>query len=441
MKRTNNRLVAAGICGAHTMNNRHKKLLSLSLSGLLTIGLLGNLEGAYALSSAAPSTAQLNKLDKHENFLFGHKKEQKDLDERLDAVEKIVFGQTHDGNLGDRIDLIDKMIGKSKDEIVLLPQAPKLDTIADDVAKAPDVVKDNYGFDPAENISKANLQRATALYSQGNLNESEKLFKQVLSAEPNNTDAAYNLGVIAEDKKDYRNALEYYKRAMKSNPGDQDLAEAVRTMSQKIAMAPAPAAAENNSTTEAAPKAQPVAHAPKANLNNLISDAASSYKSGNYQSAIDKLNQVAKEAPQDASVQFALGQAYKAKGETAKAQNHFQKASAIDPSNSTYRTAFLDSSKSEQFASNANSAPQTANAQPAGQLTPFQPVTSGVSRSSYGYGSGFSSLSSGTRIKRAAMGSALGAATGLMLNMRSGNAKKAALTGAIMGGMLGFFSR
>lgn len=423
------------------MNKRHNKLLSLSLSGLLTIGVLGNLQSACALSSTTPSSAQLNKLDKHENFLFGHKKDQKDLDERLDAVEKIVFGQTHDGNLGDRIDLVDKMIGKSKDEIVLLPQAPKLDTPADDVATAPNVVKDNFGFDAAENISKANLQRATALYSQGNLSEAEKLFKQVLSAEPNNTDAAYNLGVIAEDKKDFRSALEYYKRAMKSNPGDQDLAEAVRTMTQKVAIAPVPSAASNNPEPVSAPKTQPVAQAPKANLNNLISDAASNYKNGNYQNAIDKLNQVAKEAPQDASVQFALGQAYKAKGEVAKAQSHFQKASAIDPGNSAYRTAFLDSSKSEQFASNSNSAPQTANAQPAGQLTPFQPVTSGVSRSSYGYGSGYSSLSSGTRIKRVAMGSALGAATGLMLNMRSGNAKKAALTGAIMGGVLGFFSR
>lgn len=425
------------------MNKRHNKLLSLSLSGLMTIGFLVDSQSAFALSSATPSSAQLNKLDKQENFLFGHKKEQKDLDERLDAVEKIVFGQTHDGSFGDRIDLVDKMIGKSKDEIVLLPQAPKLDTSSDNVTAAPDVVKDNYGFDPAENISKANLQRATALYSQGNLNEAEKLFKQVLSSQPDNADAAYNLGVISEDKKDYRSALNYYKQAMKANPSDQDLAEAVRTMSQKVAMASAPQAQPANSNSNLAPTPQPVAQAPKANLNNLISDAASNYKGGNYQGAIDKLNQVAKEAPSDASVQYALGQAYKAKGQMAQAQDHFQKASVIDPNNSTYRTAFLDSSRSEKFASNsnsnANSAPQVADSQPAGQLTPFQPVTSGVSRSSYG--GGYSSISSSTRLKRAAMASAMGAATGMLLNMRSGNAKKAALTGAIMGGLLGFFSK
>ncbi len=429
---------------SHTKN----KLLSLSLSGLLALSTMLSFDSkAYGLSSTGLSSAQMNKLEKQENFLFGHAKGDKDLDFRLDAVEKIVFGQTHDGSFADRVDLIDKMIGKSKDEIVLLPQAPKLDTASDQLTAAPNVVKETYDVEPADSISKANLERATAFYSQGNLSEAEKLFKQVATAEPNNVDAVYNLGVIAEDKHDYRSALGYYKKAMSMSPGDNDMAEAVRNMTQKIATAPStPSRTPAVNTPAQAPA--PIASAPKANLGALVSEAAAAYKKGDFKNAIDKLNIVSKEAPQDASVQFALGQAYKANGDSNMAQNAFQKASALEPNNSNYRTAFLDAAKSEKFASNSNnnSTPAVADSSvaPAGQLTPFQPVNSGsVSKNGYGYGygSGYNITSNSTRIKRAAVASAMGAATGYLLNMRGGNAKKAALTGAVMGGLLGFFTK
>lgn len=427
---------------------KHNKLLSLSLSGLLALSTMLSFDSkAYGLSSTGLSSAQMNKLEKQENFLFGHAKEDKDLDFRLDAVEKIVFGQTHDGSFADRVDLIDKMIGKSKDEIVLLPQAPKLDTATDQLTAAPNVVKETYDVEPADSISKANLERATAFYSQGNLTEAEKLFKQVAAAEPGNVDAVYNLGVIAEDKHDYRSALGYYKKAMSLSPGDNDMVEAVRNMTQKIASAPStPSRTPAVQAPAQAPAQAPIASAPKANLGALVSEAAAAYKKGDYKNAIDKLNVVSKEAPQDASVQFALGQAYKANGDSNMAQNAFQKASALEPNNSNYRTAFLDAAKSEKFASNSNnnSSPAVADssAAPAGQLTPFQPVNSGsVSKSGYGYGSGYNITSNSTRIKRAAVASAMGAATGYLLNMRGGNAKKAALTGAVMGGLLGFFTK
>ena len=430
------------------------KMLSLSLSGLIALStVFSSSLSAYALSSTGLSSAQMSKLEKQENFLFGHAKEDKDLDFRLDAVEKVVFGQTHDGSFGDRVDLIDKMIGKSKDEIVLLPQAPKLDNSSDQVTEAPNVVKDSYDTEPAQSVSQGNLERATALYSQGNLNEAEKLFKQVASADSSNVDAVYNLGVISEDKHDYRSALDYYKKALKMNPSDNDLVEAVRNMTQKIAIAPAqtqapaatPQAPARLASANNAPKTPaPVASAPKANLASLVSEAASAYKSGNYKNAIDKLNLVAKEAPQDASVQFALGQAYKANGETNMAQNAFQKASALEPNNQNYRTAFLDAAKSEKFASNSNSNPAPALADssaPAGQLTPFQPVNTGSVSKNYGYGYSSNYTSTSSRLKRAAMASAMGAATGYLFNMRGGSAKKAALTGAVVGGLFGFFSR
>lgn len=427
-------------------------MLSLSLSGLLALStVLSTGLSAYALSSTGLSSAQMSKLEKQENFLFGHAKEDKDLDFRLDAVEKVVFGQTHDGSFGDRVDLIDKMIGKSKDEIVLLPQAPKLDNSSEQVAPPPNVVKESYESEPAQSVSQANLERATALYSQGNLNEAEKLFKQVASADSSNVDAVYNLGVISEDKHDYRSALEYYKKALKLNPSDNDLVEAVRNMTQKIAIGPAQApaqAATPQAPTRLAsannPLKAPAASAPKANLGSLVNEAASAYKNGDYKNAIDKLNRVAKDAPQDASVQFALGQAYKANGETNMAQNAFQKASALEPNNANYRTAFLDAAKSEKFASNSNSNPAPAvadSAAPAGQLTPFQPVNTGSVSKNYGYGYGSSYTSTSSRLKRAAMASAMGAATGYLLNMRGGSAKKAALTGAVVGGLFGFFSK
>jgi hypothetical protein len=64
--------------------------------------------------------------------------------------------------------------------------------------------------------------------------EAQTAFKQILTLDPRNVDAYYNLGSLAEGNKEYLDALTYYKAALSSSPGDKDLKKAVASMEQLL---------------------------------------------------------------------------------------------------------------------------------------------------------------------------------------------------------------
>ncbi|HEY9760444.1 MAG TPA: tetratricopeptide repeat protein [Oculatellaceae cyanobacterium] len=64
--------------------------------------------------------------------------------------------------------------------------------------------------------------------------EAQAAFKQILTLDPRNVDAYFNLGSLAEGDKEYLDALTYYKAALSSNPNDKDLKKAVASMEQML---------------------------------------------------------------------------------------------------------------------------------------------------------------------------------------------------------------
>lgn len=337
----------------------------------------------------------------------------------------------------------------------LIMQTPQLDEVP--IKQAPVAVSKDYGEEPKSPAADL-LQNAMDKYSSGDIVSAEKLFKRVLTIDKNNADAYFNLGVLYEGKGDLQLALDNYTRAQALNPSDSELRDTVASLRNKVAQDRTAKVAEAKKAEQATQAAQK-----RDDLRQMVASASADYKSGNFSEAVRKLEKVSADAPSDPDVQYALGQAYKAKGDTNKARTAFGRAMSIDPSSQLYRDALGD-------LNNIASAPQSPvtpmtpsapmdnqdDGAPAGQITPF-------SGGSGGYGESFGSngggggrgigrffdggvttsygSSGGSRLKRAAVGGAMGAAAGALFAASTrGGMKRGAVQGAILGGMLGYFS-
>jgi Flp pilus assembly protein TadD len=312
---------------------------------------------AYCLTAdgtaqAASSTAQ---LDSFEQSLYGYAKTKQAVDDRLSALEMTIFGAKQNGTTESRIASISQAVGKSKTDLLLPPLAPKLDTNSESAASANsrsvgdqytsshnDYSRDLAGADaetPAER-SKAALQQATVLYSQGHMAEAEQAFKHVLTLDYRNADAYYNLGVIAESRGDLQGALSNYQRAANLKPADSELVDAVRAVQSKIGDKVAADGRAKAQQQQAQDLAR--ASASKENLKRTAADAQVAFKSGDYNRAIAGLSNVANQAPNDPDVQYALAQAYRGKGDLNSARQALGRALSLDPQNQLYRTAMSD---------------------------------------------------------------------------------------------------
>lgn len=311
----------------------------------------------------------------------------------------------------------------------LLPQAPQLDYLEPE--EAPDKVLNNYGADSesvntAPDASKSILVQAVQKYSAGNIVEAEVLFRKVLSQDPDNADAQYNLGAIAEQQGRLPEALIHYQAAVKTNPQDKDFAEAARSVSEKLQVARAES--QKQQVAQHQQQQQQNQH-----MRQKALEAKSAYQAGNYDQAIQKLSSL--KGAQDPDVEFGLSQAYKAKNNLGQARYHLTNAMALDPENETYKQAYA--SLTEEFKRTQD---QVADAgAPPGEIVPMN----GGGNEQMGR---FKTADRKTRLFRAvgasAAGAALGAIMGGITNKydRRGGALRGAVYGGAMGLMLGGFT-
>lgn len=78
------------------------------------------------------------------------------------------------------------------------------------------------------------LRYGAESHRRGELTLAEEIFRQVLSKDPRNSDAYFNLGALAEGRGDYVAALGHYSAASLFNPGDSQIAEARAAMESAI---------------------------------------------------------------------------------------------------------------------------------------------------------------------------------------------------------------
>ncbi len=356
----------------------------------------GNVSVAFAATGASNSS-----LDTFEKSVFGETHTKLSESSRLKDLEVNLFGKVHSGTTASRITEISKALGGAKNDNLLLPaMAPQLDTSSgNDIHSAPSAARDSYSSDSPITASgdaeKETLRSAMRLYTQGRTDEAEKQFRKVLTINKNSSDAYYNLGVIAEGRGDLQGALNSYRSAARINPSDTDLANAISSLETKLQDKANADQHQRQVQQQAALDQQEQRKTD--NLKQMINSAATAYKNHDYDKAISNLQYVSQQAPNDGDVAYALGQAYKGKGDYSRARAAYNNAIASDPSNSLYKDAM---SNLNQVANNSSNASSSSDGFPAaapdrkrnrpGQLTGF----TGGSGSSYdGSNTGYSSAS------------------------------------------------
>ena len=353
----------------------HSRLSSVGMSLVL-------LACSFPATWAQGGSSVYQKLGEYENVLFGKADTSSPIEKRLQNVEKQLFGKaSKGGSTSERIEAVEKVMKGSK---YLPPIAPEMDR--SDFAPEPKKAPENPDLSSKEiedardaplpadagDRTKGLLRQAMQSYSQGKTADAERLYQQVLAIDFRNSDANYNLGAIAETKGDLNAAKHYYTAALKASPGDYDISDALKAVQQKLktqaatsaAAAPQPAASGADSTSlEGAPAA--------AGDKAIASEAADSYKKGNFDDAIQKLAFLARKNPYDANTQFALGQAFRGKGDINNAAKHLRSAAQLDPRNDLYVKALneIQSQAEDQQASAG-----------AGSASESQPYSSQFSR-------------------------------------------------------------
>lgn len=468
----------------------HRMVLCLSQSILLTFG--NTLVPGYAANGTLAATDQAH-LEQLEKVLFGQTRGAFSTESRLRTLEANLFGAHQHGSVHSRLENASKALGGGRTNLLLPPLAPQLDTSNKGIpshlssSQAADFgtltaldsgsAYDKQSYDTAElnndNV-KSMLQDAIRLSAAGRANEAESAFKRVLELDDKNIDAHFSLGVMAEAKGDLSLALSHYKAAASFSPSDSELKDAIASVQnklrEKIAAGRARAAEEQQAYADARQTQQ------RDQFRKIISEASSAYKSGNFDRAIELLQTIAPQVPHDGDLQYALGQAYRGKGDLQQARTAFRHALAINPQSQLYRRAldevderitqngsYADSVASgnngfcskhlTQYAKDAparrtmpfNNRSDIAyqpTSMPAGQIVPFSgsAITSWpLGRSDWrgGVSIGGRSLS-GTRLKRAVIGGMTGAAIGaLMGSIGGGGVRGSIKNGAVRGGILG----
>jgi|AGTN01.2.fsa_nt_gi Tfp pilus assembly protein PilF len=451
-----------------------RKSIGRSIVAMTQIGLLLAITPLQAYAATVSlSGSERSKLEGFESVLYGAPRKNQPEETRLSNLEKSVFGAVHTGSAETRLQQLQGAMGTAKGDLLMPPLAPTLDLgTGGNAPEVPPLVVDDSASATADSPTASLLQEAMTQYSNGDTARAESSFKRVLSLDPSNGDAHFNLGVIEESRGNNKAALDHYEKAYKASPDDQEIKSAVMSLRNKSDSI-AQAKAENEARArEAAAQAQEQKNQDK--LRSMVADASADYKAGNYSQAVGKLEKVARDAPTDPDVQYALGQAQKAQGNTEAARAAFNRANSIDPSNSLYKDALANlnnmppvaSGSSPYYGSSGSSgsdsyaSSQAYDPSPAGQITPFNssgfnskalngsadyrggpsmrfgiPLIGGLGVAGMGMGM------SGRRMKRTVAGGAIGAAAGAMWGATSrGSVKSGAVKGAILGGILGFLS-
>ncbi len=454
-----------------------------------------------AIAATAKQSPEVAKLDNIEEVIYGAPKASASLDSRLKDLELKLFGITRKGTTTERLAAIEKTLaygsGAATSSTLLPPLAPTLDTPSNSYSSSSSSSalttagsssgsssNSNSGYDSEEPYavdSSGALADAMQLYQDGKVPQAESAFHGILAKDPSNGDAYYNLAVIAEGKNDLNGALSYYRSALNLNPQDTDLQSAVVSVQNKLAQSSNSASSHlasssnygsSSSAFSGAPRvaapaqSKAIDDARKSQLKSAVASASNDYKAGNYDSAVTKLNSVASQVPDDGDVQFALAQAYRAKGDLANARSHMARASSLNPASTTFGSALADIDRAiaskntlpaDSFASSGKptsgqpfSSSQTAS-QPEGQITPFAGSKAAKLDGSGGGLSGmaYTARSNSSRLKRAASyglaGAAAGALSGALFSSanngsRMSSAKSNALRGAVLGAVFGFAS-
>ncbi len=171
-------------------------------------------------------------------------------------------------------------------------------------------------MDGIEDIDKL-FEQAQTKYQSGKLLEAKEIFTKIVAVQPENADAYFNLGAIAEWQGNLPEAAKYYNKAHALKPNDLEIKYACETVLQ---------GKQNKSEASSVYSAR----------------AKKAFASGNYSQAIMDLSNLVRLYPSDGKIYFALSQSLRAIKSFDWAIYCLKMAIYLDPSVDIYKTALQD---------------------------------------------------------------------------------------------------
>lgn len=150
---------------------------------------------------------------------------------------------------------------EKKPEVTLTAETAALDARKFEKRPAAHETPLTYASSSSNRISRVaapKVSQATALlregmeaHRKGEDAKAEQLFKKVVTLEPRNPDGYFNLGALAEKKKDLAGALMSYRAALTLTPNDRELQDAVDSVESQLGVetAASPATSRSGSRT------------------------------------------------------------------------------------------------------------------------------------------------------------------------------------------------
>ncbi len=137
-----------------------------------------------------------------------------------------------------------RSVAAKKQDIILTSETASLDSRKEEKRPSALDTPVSYTSSSSNRISRGSapkvhqaaklLKEGMEAHRRGEDAKAEQLFKRVVLLEPRNPDGYYNLGALAENKKDLAGALMSYRAALNLSPNDRELKEAVDSVESML---------------------------------------------------------------------------------------------------------------------------------------------------------------------------------------------------------------
>jgi tetratricopeptide (TPR) repeat protein len=305
------------------------KVLSILIS--LSVSIACSQSSAFAKADSSP-------LSEVEQRLFFKTYSEETNNERLERLEKRVFGTVMTGSFEERL---------SKVSVASQPQVNPDGSMTGNLQQSDTGTAGNTSSAPAKSAAQiqeeerqaaaersriaaqaAKEEEAARIMADGvELWRSKKgpdalaKFEQVIRIQPNNADAYFSAGIIYESTGNLAEALSDYQRAADIHNDNKDYTDAVHAVQKKMA------AAANIS-----PK--------QAEINRLTTQASAAYKRQEYLSALDLYKQLDFVNPNQALVKYNIGTLYLQIKDPFTALQYYKQAATLNPKEPRYVAAY-----------------------------------------------------------------------------------------------------
>lgn len=221
----------------------------------------GQAKGQAEIQASANTSADRldgARLSAAEKLYFGSSFEHLSTDQRLDKLERGVFGRNRSGSDEKRFERIAAALGTNKvaavsaaaDDAPAHPADQASDkTVSEAKPSVDEKAVSTAETPPSDAAVQTLLKSGMAAHRGGQIQVAEGHFKAAIALDPRCADAFYNLGSIAEGRGDMLSALTNYRAALGINPLDKELQTAVKSVEDEVS--------KSHATASGAVKNQP----------------------------------------------------------------------------------------------------------------------------------------------------------------------------------------